>query len=288
MGKITPSKNELKVMCRLEDLADAELYALHKNYLDWKKGDKAKIAPLFQELHDLLTDRADFWYSCYGWLGDFICAECAGRWSAIHKRRKLKAYCVSDPDACTDWDSGHPSEIVFDYTPSKARYRAYCYGDHFYNGGYDDGDWARCLKVKRMPKLDKLCHEDRPYVEYKEDVLREAGFHFDEDFWCCSCSSHYPNGTEGVCHDCECCPTCKHEDDCPHYAGEDPIGLVKATPVETEPPVAKEYVVVPVTPLTGPLGDSPRFLSPEQAQAVEKTIRKWPKWMKKIGVGKNW
>lgn len=61
--------------------------------------------------------------------------------------------------------------------------------------------------IRRLPEVDGLHIQEVAHIEWREDICRQAGFHFDGDLWCQDCDQ-YTKPAEGDCADCESCAEC--------------------------------------------------------------------------------
>jgi hypothetical protein len=116
----------------------------------------------------------------------------------------LKAYLVHD---------GEPSELavlVFANNAQEARKTGY---------GHDDVGHEGFIHVRanRRQVMDRLLDQSKtePYVEYRQTLLRAAGFCFEGDSSCCVCGLYSFDGAFPVCSECDCCSECGHDENCP-------------------------------------------------------------------------
>lgn len=72
------------------------------------------------------------------------------------------------------------------------------------------------VRAKRLPASDHLLDSGKPasYVEYRQKVLRSAGFAIEGDESCEVCGLFTFDGAFPVCGECGCCGECGHDEEC--------------------------------------------------------------------------
>lgn len=118
----------------------------------------------------------------------------------------LKAYIVYE-----DGFREEHSTLVFAESSSKARSLA------FYQSDLEAISFFS-LRANRLSRVDTLARKQEPYIEHELEILREAGFQFEDGRSCDSCGLNDCDDERWrVCTECGQCRECGYEDGCDNH-----------------------------------------------------------------------
>lgn len=118
----------------------------------------------------------------------------------------LKAYVVHDGDP------GEHALLVFAATGQEARVTGHGHEDMGKDGFFS-------VRAERRKEHDPLVRPEatKAYVEDRLETLRVAGWQFEDGTTCPCCGlSDCDDDRWRACDECEYCPECGHEADCPN------------------------------------------------------------------------